>query len=221
MKAAVLRACPEARLIDISHSIPPFDVRTAGFVLWAGSQGFPPGTVHLGVVDPGVGSDRRALALSVGPWFFVGPDNGLFSRLVHRRRDVTAVALRRPAAASATFEGRDVFAPAAGLLAKGTPLAELGHPVEDLVLLPDPGPSVIWVDNFGNLVTNLIPPVGRLRVGESVVEESARTYADAPAKVPFWYVGSLGLVEIGVREGRADEILNAGPGTPIRVHPAS
>jgi S-adenosylmethionine hydrolase len=221
MKAAVLAVCPEARLIDISHSIPPFDVAAAGFVLWAGSQGFPLGTVHLAVVDPGVGSDRRALALSVGPSFYVGPDNGLFTRLIHHRGDVSAVALSRPAAVSATFEGRDVFAPAAGRLATGAPLAELGRPVEDLVLLPDPGKSVIWVDNFGNLVTNLAPPLGRLRVGEVLVERSARTYADAPAEVPFWYVGSLGLVEIGVRQGRADQVLGAGPGTRIEELPAS
>ena len=118
----------------------------------------------------------------------------------------------------ATFEGRDVFAPAAGRLACGTPLAELGRPVEDLVVLPDlPGWRVIWVDNFGNLVTDLVPPIGRLRVGGTVVEEHARTYAEAPAGVPFWYVGSLGLVEIGVRGGRADVLLGAGPGTPISV----
>jgi len=221
MKAAILAVCPEARLIDISHSIPAFDIGAGGFVLWAGSQGFPPGTVHLAVVDPGVGSDRRALALSVGPSFYTGPDNGLFSRLVRGRRDVSAVALSRPDPVSATFEGRDVFAPAAGLLAKGRPLAELGRPAEDLVVLPDPGPSVIWVDNFGNLVTNLVPPVGRLRVGEALVAESARTYAAAPANLPFWYVGSLGLVEIGVRQGRAADVLGAGPGTRIEELPPS
>jgi S-adenosyl-L-methionine hydrolase (adenosine-forming) len=221
MKAAVLAVCPEARFIDISHSVEPFDITAAGFVLWAGSQGFPSGTVHLAVVDPDVGSDRRALALSVGPWFYVGPDNGLFSRLVQGRRDVTAVALSRPAAASATFEGRDVFAPAAGRLARGTALAELGRPIQDLVVLPDPGKSVIWVDNFGNLVTNLVPPVGRLRVGKSIVDASARTYADASAEVPFWYVGSLGLVEIGVRRGRADQVIGAGRGTRILELPTS
>jgi S-adenosylmethionine hydrolase len=219
LKAAVLRVCPEARLIDISHSIPPFDIVAAGFVLWAGSRDFPPGTVHLAVVDPGVGSDRRAVALKVGAAFYTGPDNGLFSRLVRDRRDVAAVALSRPGPASATFEGRDVFAPAAGMLAKGKPLADLGRPVTDLVMLPDPGPSVIWVDNFGNLVTNLVAPVGWLRVGSSVVGESARTYADAPTEVPFWYVGSLGLVEIGVRQGRAADVLGAGPGTRIEELP--
>jgi S-adenosyl-L-methionine hydrolase (adenosine-forming) len=219
MKAAVLRVCSEARFVDISHEIPPFDVAVAGFVLWAGSQGFPPGTVHLAVVDPGVGGDRRALALDTGSGLFVGPDNGLFSMLVRKRRGVKAVELARPTPVSATFEGRDLFAPAAARLACGASLAELGRPVEDLVVLPDPGRSVIWVDNFGNLVTNLLPPVGRLRVGERLVTRSARTYSEGQAEEPFWYVGSLGLVEIGIRQGRADSVLRAAVGTRIRIVP--
>ena len=219
MKAAVLKACPEARLVDISHEIPPFDIRAASFVLWAGSQDFPPSTVHLAVVDPGVGGDRRALAMSTGAGFFVGPDNGLFSMLVRHRLGVTAVELARPAPVSATFEGRDVFAPAAARLACREPLATLGNPVEDLVLLPDPGKCVIWVDNFGNLVTNLVPPVGRLRVGEPLVTWSARTYSAVASDEPFWYVGSLGLVESGVRQGRADVFRGARAGTPVTILP--
>jgi S-adenosylmethionine hydrolase len=214
----VLAVCPEARLIDISHSIPPFDVRAGGFVLWAGSRDFPPGTVHLAVIDPGVGSDRRPLALEVGGSFFVGPDNGLFWLVVQRAEIVRAVALRRPRGASPTFEGRDVFAPAAGRLAGGTPLTSLGRPIEDLVALPDPfGPVILWVDNFGNLVTNLEPPIGSLSVGGRSVPGPLRTFADARRGEPFWYVGSLGLVEIGVREGRADELLEAGSGTSLVV----
>ena len=202
MKAAVLNVCPDVRLVDISHEIPPFDVSVGAFVLWAGSLDFPASAVHLAVVDPGVGGDRRALALSTGAGFFVGPDNGLFSMLLRGRRGVAAVELARPAPVSATFEGRDVFAPA-----------------EELVLLPDPGKCVIWVDSFGNLVTNLAPPVGRIVVGEQLVSASARTYSDAPSNVAFWYVGSLGLVEIGVRYGRADVLLGARAGTPVRVLP--
>jgi S-adenosylmethionine hydrolase len=214
----VLAVCPEARLIDISHSIPPFDVRAGGFVLWAGSRDFPPGTVHLAVIDPGVGSDRRPLALEVGGSFFVGPDNGLFWLVVQRAEIVRAVALRRPRGASPTFEGRDVFAPAAGRLAGGTPLTSLGRPIEDLVALPDPfGPVVLWVDNFGNLVTNLEPPIGSLSVGGRSVPGPLRTFADARRGEPFWYVGSLGLVEIGVREGRADQLLEAGSGASLVV----
>ncbi len=219
MKAAVLAVCPEARFIDISHEVAPFDVRTGGFVLWAGSRGFPLGTVHLAVVDPGVGGSRRGLALEVGGSFFVGPDNGLFWLVAKRAAAVTAVALKRPAGASPTFEGRDVFAPAAGKLAGGTALAGLGRPVEELVALPDLGAAVLWVDRFGNLVTNLEPPVGRLGIGGRTVPGPLRTFADAGRGEPFWYVGSLGLVEIGVREGRADQVLGAGPGTRLVVTP--
>jgi S-adenosyl-L-methionine hydrolase (adenosine-forming) len=220
MKAAVLAVCPEARFVDISHSIVPFDVRAGGFVLWAGSRDFPAGTVHLAVIDPGVGSDRRALALEVGGSFFVGPDNGLFWLVAQRAEIVRAVALRRPRGASPTFEGRDVFAPAAGRLAGGAPLASLGRPIDDLVALPDPfGPVVLWVDNFGNLVTNLEPPIGSLSVGGRSIPGPLGTFADARRGEPFWYVGSLGLVEIGVREGRADQVLAAGQGTSLSVRP--
>jgi S-adenosylmethionine hydrolase len=220
MKAAVLGVCPEAWFVDISHSTAPFDVSVAGFVLWAGSRDFPPGTVHLAVVDPGVGSDRRALALEVGGSFFVGPDNGIFWLVAQRAEIVRAVALKRPRGASPTFEGRDVFAPAAGRLAGGTPLASLGRPVDDLVALPDPlGPVVLWVDNFGNLVTNLEPPIGTLSIGGRPVPGPLRTFSDARRGEPFWYVGSLGLVEIGVREGRADQVFEARPGTTVVVRP--
>ena len=106
MKAAVSKVCPEARFVDISHEIPPFDIRAGGFVLWAGSQDFPPSTVHLAVVGPGVGGERPAFARSTGVGFFVGPDNGLFSMLVRHRLCVTALEVARPAPVSATFEGR-------------------------------------------------------------------------------------------------------------------
>ncbi|MDQ6917762.1 MAG: SAM-dependent chlorinase/fluorinase [Candidatus Dormibacteraeota bacterium] len=220
MKAAILAVC-DARFIDISHEIPPFDVKAASFVLWAGTQNFPAGTIHLAVVDPGVGGVRRPLAIQADGNYFVGPDNGIFSLVVRRARHLAAVELPRPASVSATFEGRDIFAPAVGSLGRGQALVELGRRVEDLVELRDPGPSVVWVDNFGNLVTNIPPPVGRLRVGQTVVEVSARTYAEAPPGVPFWYAGSLGLVEIGVRQGRADEVLKAGVGTPIEELPGA
>ena len=221
MKAAVLAACPTAQLVDLSHSVAPFDILGGGFLLWAGSQGFPAGTVHLAVVDPGVGSERRALALQVEAAFFVGPDNGLFSAVVRDRTEVRAVALSRPPAASATFEGRDVFAPVAGRLAAGEELTGLGSPAEGLTVLADPGPCVLWVDNFGNLVTSLRPPIGPLRIGGRTVSASARTYAEAPPEVPFWYVGSLGLVEVGVRQGRADRLLGVGVGAAIEELPSS
>jgi len=219
MKAAVLKACPRAQLIDIDHAVAPFDVEGAGFLLWAATRDFAPGAVHLAVVDPGVGGPRRALAVEAGGCFYVGPDNGLLTTVVRRRRELAAVSLPRPNAASPTFEGRDVFAPAAGALASGARLADLGEAVTDVLVLPEIASVVVWVDGFGNLVTNLEPPVGKLKVNGVEVALGVRTFAEAPPGKPFWYVGSLGLVEIGVREGRADRLLGAARGTPVTHSP--
>ncbi len=216
MKAVLLATCPQARLVDLSHAIPPFDVRAGGFVLWAGTRDFAIGSVHLAVVDPGVGSQRRALALELDGSYYVGPDNGLFDFLRRRAKSARAISLAHPEGASPTFEGRDVFAPAAGRLAAGTAFEELGDAVQLGVLPPTP-PSVVWVDRFGNLVTDLDAPPKRLLVNGVRVEVTARTFTEAPEGVPFWYVGSLGLIEVGLREGRADEALDAAAGTPLQV----
>jgi S-adenosylmethionine hydrolase len=219
MKAVLLAAWPESTLVDISHAVPAFDLRAASFVVWAGTSHFAPGSVHLVVVDPGVGTERRAVAFELGGSFYVGPDNGLFTRLLEESGPAvpTVVELRRPKGASPTFEGRDVFAPAAGALASGKRLSELGEPAKGLVRLPDRGPSVLWVDSFGNLVTSLKPPVDGVRIGSATITRSARTFGEAPRGALFHYVGSMGLVEVGVREGRADTLLGAGPGTAVNA----
>jgi S-adenosylmethionine hydrolase len=216
MKAAVLRACPEATLVDVAHSIPPFDLRAAAFVLWAGTRHFGP-AVHLAVVDPGVGTSRRPIAVQLGESYFVAPDNGLLTMVLAESRPLvpTAVELRRPKGASATFEGRDVFAPAAGSLAAGHRIREMGDEASGLVRLPERAPRVLWVDNFGNLVTSLRPPVRGVKVGPVAITRSVRTFGEARHGELFFYTGSMELVEIGVREGRADRLLEAGPGTPV------
>ena len=208
-------------LVDVSHLVPAFDLQAASFFVWAGTRSFPPGSVHLAVVDPGVGTDRRAVAVELGGSYFVGPDNGLFSMAIweaHPERP-TAVVLDRPAATSLTFEGRDVFAPAAARLAAGRALASLGRPAGGLKTLRNPGPRVLWVDRWGNLVTSLKPPLRGLRIRGHEITTSALTFAAAPRDQLFHYVGSLGLVEIAVREGRADRLLGVDPGelvTPLR-----
>jgi S-adenosylmethionine hydrolase len=217
MKAAVLAACPDALPVDISHAVDPFDVRAGAFVLWVGSSRFPAGCVHLAVVDPGVGSDRHALAIEAGASFYVGPDNGLFDYVLAGAPSWRAVALARPQGASRTFEGRDVFAPAAGALANGVPLATLGLPVRELAKLPASGPAVVWVDGFGNLVTDLEPPVRPLRINARLVSAAAATYAEAPEGEPFVYVGSMGRLEVGVKRARADALLGAGVGSAIEL----
>ena len=219
MKARVLAGCPEAVLVDVSHSVPPFDISSAAFVVWAGTSEFPPGSVHLAVIDPGVGSQRRPVALEADGRWYVGPDNGIFGMLVAESRSaVRAVRLFRPAGASATFEGRDVFAPAAAALAAGRPPESIGTALESEPMALPPGPpSVLWVDNFGNLITSLRPPQRGVRVGGREVRERARTYSEAPPATPFFYVGSLGLIEVGVREGRAADLLGAGSGTTVEA----
>jgi S-adenosylmethionine hydrolase len=218
MKARLLACCPAATLIDVSHAVPAFDVVSGAFVLWAGTREFGPGAVHLAVVDPGVGGSRRAVALRVDGCWYVGPDNGLFGLVLSHAATgpAPAIALRRPREASPTFEGRDVFAPAAAALAAGEPADSLGLPLaEPLAPLPVAGPVVLWVDRFGNLVTNVEPPVSGLLVNGHRVIATARTYGEAPPGVPFFYVGSMGYVEVGVREARADDRLGAGSGTPV------
>ena len=219
MKAALLAACPEAALVDVSHSVRPFDILGGAFVLWAGTRHFAPGAVHLAVVDPGVGGSRRPVAFELAGSWYVGPDNGLFGLVLAEATALPrAVELRRPAGASATFEGRDVFAPAAGALASGVPLAGLGsHLADGLMPLPSRSPCVLWVDNFGNVVTSLKAPATKLRVNGREVGLTVRTYSDAPPDTPFVYVGSMGLLEVGVRQSRADEWLGAGPGDAVEA----
>lgn len=220
MKAVLLDLAPDAVLVDVSHDVPPFDVQQGAFMLWLGTRHFRPGVIHVGVVDPGVGTERRPIAFSLNGSFYVGPDNGLFGLVIRESGHVPTetVQLRRPPGISATFEGRDVFAPAAGALAGGSTLAELGEPVEGtLVDLPVQDASIVWVDRFGNLITNLKPPVTALQVNGHKVRMRARTFGEVPEDQPFVYLGSMGLVSIGVAKGRADEALGAGVGTPLKV----
>jgi S-adenosylmethionine hydrolase len=218
MKARLLEGCPAAVLVDVSHEVSAFDVAAGSFVLWAGTRGFVPPAVHLGVVDPGVGSDRRPLAFRLAGSWYVGPDNGLFGMVLAASSASPSLALElwRPADAAPTFEGRDVFAPAAAALASGRDPESLGRPLSaPLTPLPARPPSVLWVDRFGNLVTSLRPPVTPLRINGREVRAVARTFSEAPPDTPFLYVGSMGLVEVGMREARADERLGARPGTPV------
>ena len=220
MKARLLRGGAAATLVDVSHDVPAYDVISASFVLWAGTREFGPGAVHLAVVDPGVGSRRRPIAFELAGSWYVGPDNGLFGLVLAKSEAAPAmvVELRRPAGASPTFEGRDVFAPAAAALSGGQPLRSLGSPLSGpLAPLPLHSPAVLWVDRFGNLVTSLEPPIAPLRVNGHEVRASARTFSEAPPDTPFLYVGSMGFVEVGIREGRAAERLGARSGSPVEA----
>ncbi len=178
VKGVVLGLAPGTQIVDLSHEVPPGDIETAAFLLSAAAPAFPPGTVHLAVVDPGVGSERRLLAVEAGDARFLAPDNGLLTPFLPPRRAAVVRAadrpdLYRPAAdgggfggygGSSTFHGRDRFAPLAAALLRGEPTAALGPEIRDPVLLPDAAPRregdlllgrVVHVDRFGNLVTDL------------------------------------------------------------------
>jgi S-adenosylmethionine hydrolase len=215
MKAIVLAGCPQAVLVDVSHEVPRFDVSAGAFMLFAGTRHFGPGSVHLAVVDPGVGSSRRRLVIRAGGRYYVGPDNGLVAIVIEEVGLQQVVELAPRPEGAPTFEGRDVFAPAAAALASGVPLESLGPPSDPPKMLEDASPRILWIDGFGNLVTNLKPPVRPMRVHNHYITASATTYAEARPNEPFVYIGSMGYLEIGVREQRADRVLGARSGMRV------
>jgi S-adenosylmethionine hydrolase len=217
MKAMVLAGCPNAVLVDVSHEVPHFDVSAGAFMLFAGTRHFGADSVHLAVVDPGVGSPRRRLAIRAGGRYYVGPDNGLFAIVIEEVGLQEAVELAPRPHGAPTFEGRDVFAPAAAALASGIPLSSLGNPTDPPKMLEDASPRVLWADGFGNLVTNLKPPARRMRIHNHDILATATTYADGRVNEPFVYVGSMGYLEVAVREARADKLLGARPGMKVEL----
>jgi S-adenosylmethionine hydrolase len=238
MKGVILRICPSAVVVDITHDIAPQDVTGGAFELAAAFRYFPEGTVFVVVVDPGVGSERLAIAADAGGYRFVGPDNGVFSLVFREHRPAHVVELRERRFAlpdiSRTFEGRDRFAPAAAWLAQGTSITEFGPAVIEWTRLAVPEPvgtgtaidgEVIKVDRFGNLITNITRrDVGRLQTAAPRVTVEGRTlhglveaYANrAPGTICALY-GSAGFLEIASASGSASELLQAGRGTPVRV----
>jgi hypothetical protein len=229
VKGVLLSMAPRVELIDISHDIAAGDIRTAAYVLGRAWPAFPEGTVHLAVVDPGVGTGRRALAATSGGHYFVAPDNGILSSLP---AGAQFVAFEAPPGVAPTFHGRDVFAPAAAALANGTGLTHLGPIVTDARRLPlarveRRGESwhgeVIHVDRFGTLVSNVLPPpdraagASRVRVGDRDIGPVVRTFADVPRGAPVAFVGSGGTIEIAVRDGNATRELGVGVGAPVVV----
>lgn len=223
MKGVILSVCPGCQIIDLAHNVTPQNVREGAWLLMVNYPYFPRGSIFVAVVDPGVGSARKALAVSAGDYRFIGPDNGLLYPAATKAGVVTVVELDVLEGASLTFHGRDVFALAAARLAQGTPLADLGRPGSftvclDFTLAGREG-EVVTVDRFGNVITNLPPLPGRRRYtvtalrNEEVYFESEvpyfATYADAPEGVLFLITGSSGTLEISVKNGAAASRLSA------------
>jgi S-adenosylmethionine hydrolase len=237
MKGVMLSICPNAVLVDISHEIRPQAIRQAAFILHTAAPYFPPDTVHLLIVDPGVGTQRRPIAVQTARAVYVGPDNGALSFALALDPPLQAVHLTesqfRLPHVSATFHGRDVFAPAAAYLAHGTTLVEMGDRIEpsSLVTLPDlhpqPQPDGTWqgeilhIDHFGNLITNVqgIAPDSLLAVviaGERIPGLS-RTFTDVEPDKFVAYIGSSGHLEIAVSEGNAAKRLDVDIGDEVWV----
>jgi len=244
MKGAALAVAPDAALVDITHDIAPHDVRAASETLAAAYRDFPAGTVFVAVVDPGVGSPRRAIAAHAGGYWFVAPDNGILSGVFARTPPERIVELSRVgefanADMSRTFEGRDRFAPAAARLATGVAVERLGRdvPPDDIerLILPAPhvaagdiGGEIVRVDRFGNLITNIERRVFealrsarpmQVRVGEAVVP-LVGTYADVPDGQLCAVFGSTNHLELAANRGSAAARLGLGTGARVVISPA-
>jgi S-adenosylmethionine hydrolase len=230
VRAVLLAWAPAARVVDLAHDLPPGDLRHAAFQLYAAQPYLEPGGVVLAVVDPGVGTQRRALAVRGERLWYVAPDNGLLTLALQRDPPQTAWEIN-PARLggpppSATFHGRDVFAPAASLLARGLPPAALGEEVDpsSLERLPvaiETGNEgeVLTFDRFGNAITNLslaATPEAAHLVGRRI--PFGRTFADVPAGEAIAYVGSSGLVEIAIHGGSARERFRLLEGAVVDLH---
>ncbi len=224
MKGVLYGAAPGVVVVDITHAVPRHDVAAGAHALATAAPWFPPWTVHVAVVDPGVGGRRRDVVVVAAEQIFVGPDNGILSLAAPRPDAVYEIAAAdfRAARVSPTFHGRDVFAVAAARLAAGAPPEQAGPPVTLVGSLPRPDGTVhqvVHVDAFGNLVTDLdgddVAPGSRVRVAGRDVGGVHRTFEDVARGELVAYVGSGGTVEIAVREGSAATALGAGRGAPV------
>lgn len=236
VKGVILSIHPDVALVDLTHDLPRHAIASASYVLKMAATYFPAGSIHLAVVDPGVGSARRPLICSAGGRWYVGPDNGIFAEV--RRGDPSSECHEiadprfclKPPRSSPTFQGRDVFAPAAAWLARGTPPSAFGPRVTDPLDLESSQPAgaatrrgaVVWVDRFGNLISGIAPDAG---VEGFVVSVAGREipfvthYAEGPPDAPAALLNSDGLVEVFVNRGDAAALLGASIGAPVALIP--
>ena len=223
MTAVLQQAAPAVPVVSLFADLPAGQPKPAAYLLAAYAAWFAAETVFLCVVDPGVGSDRGALIVEADGRFYVGPDNGLFE-IVRRRaaRNRVWQVTWQPPALSASFHGRDLFAPVAARLARGETPDSLGRQTQ---AMPQPGwpddlAEIVYIDRYGNAMTGLrgdtVTPGARLRAGGRELAR-AETFSAVPQGAAFWYVNSNGLVEIAINQGRADRVLNLAIGTSIEI----
>lgn len=239
MKGVILNINPHVQIVDITHTIPPQDIHGAAFLIDSAYRYFPTGTIHVIVVDPGVGSERRAIVCQTETAYFVCPDNGILTHILHNDEPIHAVAVENSAyflpQVSNTFHGRDIFAPVAAHLSHGVPISDLGNPVPQLAQLPILCPEltdkavighVIWIDSFGNLVTDISHEVldslkGRnsavICAGSAEIDRLNQSYTESAAGEPLAIIGSFNRLEISINQGNAAEILGLKRGDAITI----
>lgn len=235
MKGVILTRCPQARLIDITHGIPPFSLYAGAYAIDQAAPFFPPSTIHVIVVDPGVGTDRKPLLVESQEQFFIAPDNGVLSLALARTgrgtaREITNRDLWLPHPSS-TFHGRDIFAPTAAALASGTVQPkDVGPLLENIQMLPDLAPvelersasrgRILSVDRFGNIVTNFRPPAGSfsLKIAQRTITEFRRSFGGAAPDLVFAYSGSSGYLEVAMNQGNAAQTIRAAAGDTAILH---
>ena len=242
MKGVMLGINPQARILDLSHRIPPHGIEQAAFFLKSCYEYYPDGTVHVVVVDPGVGSDRRALLVSTTRYFFIAPDNGVLSYILKEETSVEVRAIEnkqyRLDSAGATFDGRDLFAPSAAWLTKGQMPGSYGRLIHDYVTLPDDSPKmqgdvlrgrIIYIDHFGNAITNITPTDMEtfrsvtkqqsegLKVGEMTINGLKTYYGEGATGLPEILINSNGHLEIFVKQGRAVDRCNLQVGQRVEL----
>ena len=224
MKGVILGINPDVVITDITHRIPRYDIFKAAFTLRSFYRNFPKETIHIAVVDPGVGSHRKPISVQTEHGIFVGPDNGIFSFIYGSCKELRIFEISNPkymmSDVSQTFHGRDIFAPAAAHISLGLDLRELGKEIEEPVLLEISKPSVndkeilgevIYVDSFGNLITNitadLIQGYSSILIDDFIIDSVANSYQDVEKGELLAIIGSSGFLEISVNQGSAANLI--------------
>jgi S-adenosylmethionine hydrolase len=239
LKGVILKVNPDVTIVDITHNVTAFDLLDGALAIGSAYSYFPPKTIHVVVVDPGVGTERRPLLVSAGSQYFVAPDNGVLSMIYEREQETLVVRhanvehyYLRPV--SKTFHGRDIFAPVAAWLSKSWQTPSMGDEITDYKRFALPRPKeadgmvkgvVMRADAFGNLITNFkqedLPESAlnggtiNLQAGNQAVTRFVETFAQGNNSEPFAYLGSSGYLEIGVNKGNASRVLGLGRGTPV------
>jgi S-adenosylmethionine hydrolase len=235
MKGVILRIAPDVQIVDITHDIRSYDISEGIFVVNSAYRYFPAGTIHVVVVDPGVGSSRRAIAASGRNQYFIGPDNGVLSGVLEGDPNASVYEITNKSLfehpVSRTFHGRDIFAPTAAHLARGTPIESVGERITDFIIKPLPQPrpagadrllaSVLRIDKYGNIITNLrardLHEGFSLRVAGLDITQLCHSFSESHRGEFFAIEGSAGFIEIALSQGSAADRLRVARGAEIEV----